>query len=322
MAVASAGEVGSVWVDSYCQFINDVKKAVGEEVKVGASVIGRARDVTSWDSSFDIFKESTADFIEFDCDHPRYFRDPEYMPQVIQRAKEKLSIPITVKLPPFLSFPLETAKMVIDAGADAIAMFDLAVVLDFDINGLKLPFWNTWCYFPAGVSLPYTNFWIVQSRLGGITAPISASMGVWEWEDVIKCIMSGADAVQVCRKIMVRGYQEATAWLQKVNSWLDENNYASIRELKGNILERLASDYRRDIPREEPLELGSVPSLKAVVDEEKCQGCTDWCTRACGYSAITAKDDKASIAESRCAGCGTCEGACPFEAISLQPRTV
>ena len=141
-----------------------------------------------------------------------------------------------------------------------------------------------------------------------------------EWQDAIKSIMSGADAVQMCRKVMLRGYKEATSWLKDLNGWLDRKNYKTIAELKGNILEKLRTDLRQAIPREEPLETGGVPSLKSVIDPDKCRGCIDWCGSVCGYFAIHLENKKATVEVSKCAGCGMCEGVCPFMAISLQPR--
>ncbi len=319
MAVLAAGEVGSVWTEEqYGRFVDQVKQAVGDEVKVAASLMG-PRNPQGYDEYFELFSKTKADFIEIDFGYARYYKRLDDAVEVIKQAKKKLSVPVTVKMYPFLTDPMEIALVFQNAGADGLTMFDAAAGLDFDINGMKLPFRNTWSFIAPGVTLPYTNLCIAGARLSNVTISLSASFGVWQWEDVIKCIMSGADAVQLCRRIMVRGYKEANAFLEKINAWLDQNGYKSIEELRGKVLGKLLIDPRQ-IPREEPIERGGIPSLKAAVDKDKCQGCVDLCTRGCLYFANRSVGGKADVDDSKCGGCGMCEGICPYGAISLVPR--
>ena len=323
MGLCAWGEAGSVWTEEkYCCFVNEVKRTVGECVKVGASVVGSVRNPESWDEYIEMFENSDADFVEMDMGYPRFYGEIEKIPKIIAKAKNRLSKPLTVKMAPFLTDPVGTARMFQNAGVDGLAMFDSTYGLDFNIDGMKLPFWNTWSPLPPGVLLSYTNARIAEARMGGIATSISASFGPWHWEDAIKCIMSGSDAVQICRRVILRGCQEATTWLEKMDSWLDRNGHKSVQELKGKILDKIVMDYAGEIPREEPLERGGIPSAKAVLDREKCAGCTDFCTRVCLYSALTAADRQVSIDERKCAGCGMCEGVCSFRALSLQSRDI
>lgn len=321
MTVIAAGEAGSVWTEEeYGRFVDQVKQAVGDEVKVAASLMG-PRNIRGYQEYFELFSNSKADFIEIDFGYSRYYKKLNDAIEIIKLAKRTLSIPITVKMYPFLTDPIEIAVLFQEAGVDGLTMFDAAAGLDFDINGMKLPFYNTWSFIAPGVILPYTNLCIAGARLNNIKASLSASFGVWQWQDVIKCIMSGANAVQLCRRIMVRGYKEADTFLVKINDWLDQNGHNSIEELSGSILDKLLIDARQ-IPREEPIERGGIPSLKAVVDKDKCKGCTDLCSRVCMYFAHNPIAGKADVDESKCGGCGMCEGICPYDAISLLPRVI
>lgn len=62
----------------------------------------------------------------------------------------------------------------------------------------------------------------------------------------------------------------------------------------------------------------------AVVDEEQCVGCGD-CEDACHFSAITSievsSEHKAHIHASACFGCGLCRNVCPTDALSMTNRT-
>lgn len=325
------GEGGSVWKEEkYGWFINEVKQAVGKDVKVGASILGSARRPDAWNEYVDICKNSDADYVEFDFGYERYYWFPENMERVIKKAKQVLSVPLGVKMTPCVEYPYQWAKRFQDWGVDGLCMFDGGGIgggtgLDFDIDTLSFPhFQGVWTFLiNGGNPVSGVNKSIAESRmLSGVTIGISASWGISKWQDVVKCIMSGADAVQVHTKFMLRGFKEASEWLKAMNNWLDEKNYKSISELKGRILDGVVVPLSdKDVPREVPPEVGGIPSLKCVVDQAKCRGCLDLCTRACMFFAISEVGNKANIDESKCGACGMCVGICPAEALSLQPRT-
>lgn len=322
MDIASAEQVGSIWhEDEYVKFVSDIKRAVGDDLKVGASFFGAAARVEVWEELANVLKDCEADFVETPLG-PWHFRGLLDLKAVIKRVKEILPMPFTPKLPAFLTLPVETAKMLQEAGVDGLTLFDPgANTIDFDINTLKPPFRGGTSYFPAGMLASHTRKAIADCRLADIKVDISASAAAWEWQDIVKSMMCGANTVQTCRRIMLRGYKEGSLWLKEVNNWLDEKNYQSINEIQGKMLSVIGTNARKSVPREVPLERGGFPSLIAVVDREKCAGCVNLCTNACAYFAITVVDKKASIEKSKCACCGMCEGICPELAISLVSRT-
>jgi len=57
------------------------------------------------------------------------------------------------------------------------------------------------------------------------------------------------------------------------------------------------------------------PSI-AVVAMERCAGCGQ-CVSACPYQAIKLEQGLASINGYLCKGCGTCTAVCPNKAVSL-----
>jgi electron transfer flavoprotein alpha subunit len=56
------------------------------------------------------------------------------------------------------------------------------------------------------------------------------------------------------------------------------------------------------------------------VDKEKCAGCGS-CVTACPFNLIQMVDDKASIREEGCTLCGACRDACAFDAIVIEAKT-
>ena len=56
--------------------------------------------------------------------------------------------------------------------------------------------------------------------------------------------------------------------------------------------------------------------MAAVVDKDKCAGC-ETCVGECPVEAIKMVDGKADVDGDKCIECGACTSACPCEAISL-----
>ncbi len=61
------------------------------------------------------------------------------------------------------------------------------------------------------------------------------------------------------------------------------------------------------------------PEKPVVIDREKCVGCKK-CIRDLGCPALMMNDNKASVEESLCTGCGLCSQICPTSAISKEGK--
>lgn len=320
MGLIVQGESLSVWGDRYGEFIDQCKEAAGKDVLIGASGLCSSKDITSYDDAVEIANSSKADFIEIDLGYPRFYKDLNYAPELIKRLRAKTSLPLTVKIAPFLTDPIAVVKALYNAGADGICMFDIFLALDVDIETQAPLFKRTFptVMMPEGMTLPYTLWALASTRMDGIDVGLSASFGVWVWKDVIKCILSGADTVQISRRVMVSGFEIATKWLRQINNWLDDKGFKSLRELKGKALDNIVD--MPNVAKEVAMERGGVPSLLAVVDRDKCNGCT-LCEKVCFYFAMKLDEDRIAFAEpSKCTACGLCIGTCAPEAITLEER--
>jgi dihydropyrimidine dehydrogenase (NAD+) subunit PreA len=316
------GESISVWkADQYGAFIDDCKESAAKDVKIGASALCSKDDLSSFDEGVEIANESKADFIEIDIGYPRFYDDPDFAPQLMKRLRRKTSLPLTVKMPPFLTNPTRIVKAFQDAGVDGVVMYDIYLSLDIDIEKQAPLFRGTipTVMMPEGFTLPYTLQSAADVRLANLEIALSTSFGVWYWQDVVKCILSGADTVQICRKVMVSGFKIATKWLESLNEWLDSKGFKTLYELKGKVLENRIPMPK--IPKEKALELGGIPSLVSFVDKDACNGC-GFCEEVCFYFSIKMKDRIAQVEKPRCTGCGLCLGTCPVNAISLVERGV
>jgi len=149
----------------------------------------------------------------------------------IKTVKEQVNIPIGVKMNAFFSAPAQMAKKLVDAGANALVLFDRPVHVDIDLENLNA----VQTINPtSSKDLSETLRWsaILYNKL---EASLCASTGVSTHEDILKAMMSGADAVQMVSAILENGEGHIQTVLENLVAWMEEKEYISIEQMKGSI---------------------------------------------------------------------------------------
>ena len=152
--------------------------------------------------------------------------------QLIRKVKETVSIPIMVKISKMVgNIPALVHTLTIN-GADAVVLFNRFYQPDIDIHSLKVTANNV---FSQPSDLSDTLRWtaIVSGKIQGVS--IASSTGIHEWEDVIKCLLAGADAVQLCSTIYKQGPGIISQILTCLEEWMSQKKYQSIDEFKGKL---------------------------------------------------------------------------------------
>lgn len=151
---------------------------------------------------------------------------------IIRKVKETVSIPIIVKLGknfnniPSLVHTLKTN------GADAVVLFNRFYQPDIDINNMQIVSGNV---FSNHSDLSDTIRWtaIVSGKIPGLN--IACSTGVHDWEDVIKCLLAGADTVQMCSAIYTHGAEIISQILTCIEEWMHQAHYQSVSQFRGKL---------------------------------------------------------------------------------------
>jgi len=158
---------------------------------------------------------------------------------ILKKLKERMKIPVIVKLSPFYANPLNVVKKFDDAGADAVVLFNKLFQPEINIDLEKH---NT----PLNFSNQEDNK--LSLRFAGllhknISADICANTGIHNGNDLIAMILAGADCVQIVSTVYENGAGRITEILSDIKEWMIKHNYRSLDDFRGKL-----SDYQLNDP--------------------------------------------------------------------------
>ena len=163
--------------------------------------------------------------------------------QIVKEVKKFLSIPVAVKICSGFTNLCKISNDLVEAGADALVLFNRYYRPDIDINTQKVVHNN---FYSAPQEITQSMRWvnILSQRIEG---DISASNGIHDASGVIKQILSGADTTQMVSAIYNKGTAYIETVLQDLEKWMKKNDYHSLADFKGNMAiedESSAAFYR------------------------------------------------------------------------------
>ena len=147
-------------------------------------------------------------------------------------VRKAVTVPVSVKLSPFFSSLPNMARKLEQAGADGLVLFNRFYQPDLDIENLEVV---PEVRLSSSGSLRLPLRWVAILRGVVTRASLALSTGVHTGRDVIKATMAGADACQLCGSLLIHGPDHVRGLLETVRHWMDEHEYESLRQMKGNM---------------------------------------------------------------------------------------
>ncbi|MDR1763971.1 MAG: dihydroorotate dehydrogenase-like protein [Dysgonamonadaceae bacterium] len=172
-----------------------------------------------------IFALSTEDSDGFDALVDEYIR-------ITKRMKAIVKIPIIVKMSKYFSHIPRLAQELTAAGADGIVLFNRFCQPDIDINKLQV---NSGFVFSSHSEIADAIRWtsIVCGKVP--EASIAACTGIHDWEDVVKCLLSGAAAVEICSAVYQHGNEVIPATLRGLEDWMNSMKFNDVMSFVGKL---------------------------------------------------------------------------------------
>ena len=152
--------------------------------------------------------------------------------KIVREIKKVIKIPIIIKIARSISNLPGLIKKLAALDVDAVVLFNRFYQLDIDINSMKI---TSGPVFSNPSDFSETLRWTAITTGFVPEIDVACSYGVHYWEDVIKGILTGASAIQLCSVLYEEGLQIIPQIISNLTNWMEENNYTSIEQFKGKL---------------------------------------------------------------------------------------
>jgi len=158
--------------------------------------------------------------------------------ETIGAVAKAVSLPVSVKLGPWLSSPAHFARGAVAAGARGLVLFNRFYQPDIDLETLTpTP--------TLELSHPYeirqALLWI--SMLSGrVDASLAATSGVESVNEVVKYLLAGANVVMTASSLLRHGPGHIGTLRDGLTAWMESRGFDDVATLRG----RLSAAFMRD----------------------------------------------------------------------------
>lgn len=151
--------------------------------------------------------------------------------EIIQEVKKYTSLPVSVKFGPLFTNPVNIIQRMDDAGADALVIFNRFYRPDINIHTESIVHNNI---LSGPEEMTQSLRW-VSLLSDKVQCDVAANTGIHDAEGVIKQLLAGADAAQICSTLYSNGISYIETILSEMKQWMEEHNYNAINDFKGKI---------------------------------------------------------------------------------------
>ncbi|MFO7797013.1 MAG: dihydroorotate dehydrogenase [Promethearchaeati archaeon] len=181
-------------------------------------------------------EKSGCDAIEVNisCPHAKVSSigvDPELTYSLVKSLKEKISVPLFVKLNPNVTDITKIGLAAENGGADAVVAINTLAAMVIDIN-VKAPILSHGNGGLSGRAIHPIAIKKVFDLYDKLKIPIIGCGGISNWKDVIEFILAGASAVQIGTALH-KGVDTLTEINKDLKDYLKRNSINNISKLIG-----------------------------------------------------------------------------------------
>lgn len=163
---------------------------------------------------------------------------------ILKAVMQAVSIPVSVKLSPFLTNPLAWIMELDMLDVKGIVLFNRLFQPDIETENETHA--STLYLSPADAHrLPLRYAGLLH---GGTQADICASSGIYTGNDVVKILLAGAGCVQVVSTLYKNQIHHIGVMLKDLESWMEKKGYEKLADFNGKLSRKNIHDpwvYKR-----------------------------------------------------------------------------
>ena len=149
---------------------------------------------------------------------------------ILSHIKKMVKIPVIMKLGDNLTNPIALIDQLYANGAAAVVMFNRFYQPDINIEKMTQISGNV---FSNESNLANVLRWIGIASANVKKMDYAASGGIHSPEGVVKAILAGASAVEICSALYQSSYFIIEEYLRFLNLWMDRKGMETINQFKG-----------------------------------------------------------------------------------------
>ncbi len=301
--------------------IKDIKKDYPDRIIIGSIMAEINRE--DWQELTIELQKAGVDAIElnFSCPHGMpekgighaIGQDPNITKMITSWVKEVSKVPVIVKLSPNVTDVVTVGRAALEGGADGLAAINtVQSLIGVNIDTFEpLPSVGGYTTYGgySGRAVKPIGLRVVSELHKNLDTEISGMGGISNWKDSVEYMLLGADHVQICTEVMLKGFHIIEDLLDGLENYMDEKGFVSIKEIIGLANNRIVSHEKLERDRKINLE----------IDESRCVSCGK-CVVVCrdsGRDALNLIDKKLENKKDKCDCCSLCTHICPTEALNV-----
>ena len=152
--------------------------------------------------------------------------------KIVREVKKAIKIPIIIKMARTVSNLPGLVEKLEALGVGAVVLFNRFYQLDIDINAMEI---TSGPVFSHPEDFSETLRWTAITSGYVPNFNIACSYGVHKWEDIIKGLLAGATAMQLCSVLYEKGLEIIPEMITCLEEWMSQNNYKNIDEFRGKL---------------------------------------------------------------------------------------
>jgi dihydroorotate dehydrogenase (fumarate) len=226
--------------EAYVNHLHKVKQAVQ------IPVIGSLNGVSpgGWIEYARKIEQAGADALELNCYYLPTDMDvssgelEDIYVELISAVRSTIQIPLALKLSPFFTALPHAVKRFVEAGADALVLFNRFYQPDLDCEALEVvP--NLDLSTSHDLRLPLRWIAILYGRL---QTDFALTSGVHSATDVLKGIMAGANVTMMASELLGHGVERLATIADDLRQWMEEHEYDDVASMRGSMSQRAVAD--------------------------------------------------------------------------------
>jgi len=151
---------------------------------------------------------------------------------IAEKVRDIVYFPLMIKLGPYFTNIVNLADLLYHRGLNGVVLFNRFYSPDINLKEMKITSSGVFSS-PADMRVSLRWVAIVSSMVKDIH--ISASTGIHDGQAVIKQILAGARATQVCSVVYKKGAGHIATMLDELNAWMDQHDYKDIDSFRGKM---------------------------------------------------------------------------------------